>query len=139
MKNFILILFVILFSNNIFSQEICDKNVETIYGNPYKVSENDNFPFMISLGLKMEIACITKDAKIENLFEKQSSELLTKYISLGMPWDENKKPRYCLAKYPFENNPSNFDKYTNCEEKRLDDLNLQHSNELRVLFYSLIN
>ena len=120
-------------------QEICDKTLIDIYGNPYVSSEEDAFPLNLSLAFLFELQCITNnDEEKINIFKKKSDELMSKYISLGMPKDKNKKPRYCLKTYPFTDNINNFEKYKDCESKRLIRLDFQHSDELRMLFFSLI-
>ena len=141
LRNLIFTVILLLLSNKIFSQEMCQKNIEGIFGNPYDSSERDAHPMIQSVAFKTELKCLTSDEKIINFFDKKSSELISKYVSLSMPKDKNKKPRYCLKTYPFtsaEEYINNFEKYEDCQSKRFERLQFQHSNELRMLFFSLI-
>ena len=141
-RNIIFTIFLLLLSNKIFSQEMCENWVEDVFGNPYVSSERDAFPISQSLAFLSELECITNnDEEKTNFFNKKSGELMSKYVSFMLPKDENKKPRYCLKTYPFnsaEEYINNFEKYEDCVKKRFDRLSFQHSDELRMLFFSLI-
>ena len=141
LRNIIFTIFLLLLSNKIFSQEMCENWVEDVFGNPYESSERDAFPISQSLAFLSELECITNnDEEKINFFNKKSDELMSKYISLGSPYHKNKEPRYCLKTYPFTNAEEigNFEKYEDCESKRLVRLDFQHSDELRMLFFLLI-
>ena len=114
--------------------EICDPYTYSLYGNPY--SNKDLQPFFMQIALSQELQCLTNNKEIINNFEKRLNEISTKYLELSMPMDKDKNPRDCLIKYPV-NVVGNYEKYEECEVKRLTKLDLQASKEMKEEFYNI--